>query len=153
MKEVTGENWKKNPTPRFMWCWDGDGSSRCKEYVVCILTKEESQERDTLPVITPCANYQHCAEIEEEKTQLTYYELSQLVKCFGVELCYVGGESYSHFAYTASAANKKLPGEYKIRYKQGEWEEPTRETFLKWWKDTPCGSDIDKFFTFIGWGE
>ena len=24
MKEVTNEEWLRNPTPRMMWVWDGD---------------------------------------------------------------------------------------------------------------------------------
>ena len=24
MKEVTYEDWQKNPTPRVMWCWDDE---------------------------------------------------------------------------------------------------------------------------------
>lgn len=30
MKEVTYEEWKKNPTPREMWVWNNDFSEREK---------------------------------------------------------------------------------------------------------------------------
>lgn len=37
MKEVTYEEWKKNPTPREMWVWNNDFSEREKRKVVYII--------------------------------------------------------------------------------------------------------------------
>lgn len=151
MKEVTEWNGK----PRWMWVWDDDENERKKAYVVCILSTNEMKGCGTsFPVRVFHYGYKHCAEIEEEKTRLTYYELSQLLKCFGVEFCYMGGECYNHLAYTDDAKNKSLPTDYKIRYRQGEWEEPAREIVLKWCEESvnPSGfADIERFFLFIGW--
>lgn len=130
MKEVT--EWNK---PRWMWCWDSCEEHKVKRYVVCVLTEEEMRECDTsYPVRTKINCYKHCAEIEEETTRLTNYELSQLLKCLGVE-----------------KTQNKCHDEIKIRYKQGEWEEPTRETVWKWWGEETPDSDIVKFVSFIGW--
>ena len=37
MKEVTYEEWQKNPTPRMMWVWDEDEMLKVKRKVVYIL--------------------------------------------------------------------------------------------------------------------
>ena len=64
MKEVTYEDWKKNPTPRFMWVWDSNFRNKIKSKVI-YLTRG-----CMLPVVTItdneyfCVTYAHCAEIE-----------------------------------------------------------------------------------------
>lgn len=131
MKEV--KEW--NGKPRWMWVWDNNEECKHRAYVIYILTAKEEEEFDTLPVITPDSCYKHCAEIEEETTRLTHYELSQLAKCLGVEVL-------------------GIPSAYKIRYRQGEWEEPTRETVMKWVEEKVKPSelaDIVRFVSFIGW--
>ena len=42
MKEVTYEEWQKNPTPRMMWVWDDDESKKKKYKVIYILSEEEA---------------------------------------------------------------------------------------------------------------
>ena len=37
MKEVTYEDWEKNPTPRTMWVWDNEEMSKVNRKVVYIL--------------------------------------------------------------------------------------------------------------------
>ena len=34
MKEVTHEDWLKNPTPRMMWVWDNDDDEKEKRIVL-----------------------------------------------------------------------------------------------------------------------
>lgn len=149
MKEVT--EWDNKP--RWMWCWDNKENDKLKRYVVCILTEEEMKNAGiNAPIRTTVSSYFHCAEIEEEtkkETQLTYYELSQLLKCFGVEYYIDDDYIYSYTMYENK--NKEVPEGYKIRYKQGEWEEPTRETVWKWWEDETPNSDIAKIVSFLGW--
>lgn len=155
MKEVTEWNGK----PRWMWCWFNDENDKRKEYVVHILTKEEMMETDTSsPVMSTDCVFMHCAEIEEEETRLNNYEMGQLLKCFGVEWkCKCNAFTETSWSYT-SEEDREIPDleELKIRYKQGEWEEPTRETVLKWCEESvnPSGfADIERFFSFIGWNE
>ena len=81
MKEVTYEDWQKNPTPRMMWVWDNE-SSRKKLKVLYILSEEEYDTRFRVIALAngdSCAirRYVHCAEIEEPKTRrMTNQELA-----------------------------------------------------------------------------
>lgn len=36
MKEVTYEDWQKNPTPRVMWVWDNNVKYKEERKVVCV---------------------------------------------------------------------------------------------------------------------
>lgn len=149
MKEVTEWNGK----PRWMWCWFDNENDKRKGYVVHILTKEEMMETDTsYPVMTTDCGFLHCAEIEEDKTRLNNYELSQLVKCFGVEFSY-GSEVVNNngMSYRNDEAYESVPESYKIRYKQDVWEEPTIETVWIWRVDETPDSDIARFISFMGW--
>lgn len=149
MKEVTEWNGK----PRWMWCWDTENGTKVTEFVLCILTEEEMEKADTdYPVRTLKGFFKHCAERKEETTRLTNYELSQLLKCFGVDYTW-GCMSSSHNDINPAIfeEGEKIPEDYKIRYKQGEWEEPTKETVWKWWGEETPDSDIAKFVSFIGW--
>lgn len=155
MKEVT----KWNGKPRWMWVWDDDEETkRLKEYVLCILTEKEMEETEALyPVRAVNNNFEHCAEIEEEskkETRLTLYELSQLLKCFGVNYSLGSNtDCYNNLGLLVEKENNELTDSYKIRYKQGEWEEPTRETVLKWWKAETPAADLDRFISVMGWSK
>ena len=121
MKEVT--EWKGKP--RYMWCWDDNEDKKCKRYkryVVYILTEEEMKECGTnYPVRIVGGCCKHCAEIKEEtmkETRLTNYELSQLMKCFGVEFYDNGSYSYNDKLYKIGEENEEVPKDHKIRYKR-----------------------------------
>lgn len=148
MKEVT--EWDNKP--RWMWVWDDDEKGKEKRYVTCILTEEEMKEAEAeYPVCAYNLNYKHCAEIEEETTRLTNYELSQLLKCFGVECSTIGKVTVQNFfIYEQSKDNNNALNTF-IRYKQGEWEKSTRETVWKWWDGEIPGSDITRFVSFMDW--
>lgn len=152
MKEVTEWNGKS----RYMWVWN-DGEIKSKEKVVYISELDEQERvlsvyQDNNKIFSMW--YEHCAEIEEEtkkETRLTNYELNQLLKCFGVE-CYANNTYiYNDTMYECENENKEVLINYKIRYKQGEWEEPTRETVWKWWGEELPSSDIADFVTFLDW--
>ena len=70
MKEVTYEDWQKNPTPRVMWVWDSDVSYKKKLKVIYY-----SNQDCVYPVVTLTSDdvefesFKHCAEIEEPKTR------------------------------------------------------------------------------------
>lgn len=77
MKEVTYDDWLKNPTPREMWVWDDRIKNKIKRKVVYIMKGCD------LPVIAVneeqnyCLLYKHSAEIEEPKTRrMTNQELA-----------------------------------------------------------------------------
>ena len=75
MKEVTYEDWQKNPTPRMMWVWNSNVENKVQATVIYVIKPDEC------PVITAndvdLFRYKHCAEIEESKTRrMTNKELS-----------------------------------------------------------------------------
>lgn len=65
MKEVTYEDWLKNPTPRVMWVWNSNVEDGLKRMVLYLTERNPSH-----PVVAltsdniTTANYKHCAEIE-----------------------------------------------------------------------------------------
>ena len=68
MKEVTYEDWQKNPTVRMMWVWNSKVEDKVKRMVLFLTERNPSH-----PVVAltsdniTIANYKHCAEIEELK--------------------------------------------------------------------------------------
>ena len=66
MKEVTYEEWQKNPKVRMMWVWNSKVEDKVKRMVLFLTERNPSH-----PVVAltsdniTCANYKHCAEIEK----------------------------------------------------------------------------------------
>ena len=75
MKEVTYEEWQKNPTPRVMWVWNSKVEDKVKRMVLFLTERNPSH-----PVVAltsdniTCANYKHCAEKEEIKRLTDFIE-------------------------------------------------------------------------------
>lgn len=69
MKELTYEEWQKNPKPRMMWVWHNNVVEKKKEQVIAILGQKNIKHR----VLAVQGDYEyvkrfnHCAEIEEPK--------------------------------------------------------------------------------------
>ena len=80
MKEVTYEDWVKNPTPRMMWVWDSNEKNKKQRKVLYL-----SKENITYPVIVltdddvDLIRYRHCAEIEKQR-RMTNKELSRWLR-------------------------------------------------------------------------
>ena len=136
MKEVTYEDWQKNPTPRMMWVWDGNENNK-KQLKVIYISKEDI----THPVIAlshsdiDSSSYEHCAEIEEPKTRrMTNKELSRWLrekptrefKFNGYIRCSV----YSIYTYDEDCGDKEVRKDVVIREDDGEWKEPLVEVEL-----------------------
>ena len=81
MKEVTYEDWQKNPTPRLMWVWNRDIEDRLQVKVICVIKPDVC----TFPVLSVTDDnltyetYQHCAEIEKTR-RMTNKELSRWLR-------------------------------------------------------------------------
>lgn len=79
MKEVTYEEWQKNPKPRMMWVWNDDFEESEKRKVVYVI-KDDFVNCPVLAVSgeeTSFCLWCHCAEIEEPKTRrMTNQELA-----------------------------------------------------------------------------
>ena len=134
MKEVTYEDWQKNPTPRMMWVWD-DGSSRKKLKVLCILSEEEyvtcfrvialaNEDSSTIPI----RRYAHCAEIGKQR-RMTNKELSHWLREKPTRECKwtFDGCICSVHTYNEKCENEEVHKDVRIREDDGEWREPLVE--------------------------
>ena len=135
MKEVTYEDWQKNPTPRVMWCWNSNVENKVQAKVIYVL------KLDTYPVITLTDNdvdlirYKHCAEIEKPK-RMTNQELAWWLQDgikdgkrreikYGCKRDDV--EVECQYTYLDSKCNDAVPVGFLIRENGGEWREPLVE--------------------------
>lgn len=132
MKEVTYEDWQKNPTPRMMWVWDSNVEEKKKERVIAILEQKNIKHK----VLAVQGDYEyikrfkHCAEIEEPETRrMTHKELSRwLRKKPTREFRYRSSCSvYSTHAYDEDDEEAEVPEDILIREDDGEWREPLVE--------------------------
>ena len=138
MKEVTYEDWQKNPTPRMMWVWGSNENAKQKRKVICFLTPEFRY-----PVVALTKNetttgcFKHCAEIEEPKTRrMTNQELAWWLQDgikdgkrreikYGCKRDDV--EVECQYTYLDSKCNGAVPVGFLIRENGGEWHEPLVE--------------------------
>ena len=131
MKEVTYEDWQKNPTPRMMWVWDSSENNK-KQLKVIYISKEDI----TYPVITlshsdiDSSRYKHCAEIEEPKTRrMTNKELSRWLREKPTRECKYLNSEYicSTFEYREYKQDEEVDVDMRIREDDSEWREPLVE--------------------------
>lgn len=138
MKELTYEDWIKNPTPRMMWCWNVDVENKVQTKVIYVIN------HDIYPVIALTDNdadllrYKHCAEIEEieeieepKRRRMTNKELSRWLRGnLTREYKYSNAIScsvYSSYTYTEYCENEEVSKDIVIREDDGEWREPLVE--------------------------
>ena len=78
MKEVTYEDWIKNPIPRMMWVWDDNENNKVQRKVIYIIDKPITYQVIALiKSELSTESFMHCAEIEEPRTRrMTKKELS-----------------------------------------------------------------------------
>lgn len=131
MKEVTYEDWQKNPTPRVMWVWDGNENNKIQRKVIYFHGTDMSY-----PIIalsddeTDTENFKHCAEIEEAKTRrMTKKELSRWLREKPTrEYKYLYSEYIcSTFEYSEYKQDEEAHEDIRIREDDGEWREPLVE--------------------------
>ena len=137
MKEVTYEDWQKNPTPRMMWVWNSKGEDKLKAKVIHIL----SNGACVYPILTVTdidddyETYKHCAEIEKQR-RMTNKELSWWLQDgikdgkhreikYGCKRDDV--EVECQYTYLDSKCNDAVPVGFLIRENGGEWHEPLVE--------------------------
>ena len=131
MKEVTYEDWQKNPTPRMMWVWDSFENDKKQLKVIYI-----SKEYITYPVIAlthgdiDSSRYKHCAEIEEPKTRrMTNKELSRWLRGKPTrEYKYLTSDYICNtFDYREYVQDEEVSEDMRIREDDSEWREPLVE--------------------------
>ena len=132
MKEVTCEDWQKNPTPRMMWVWDNDAKNKEKRKVVYVLNNDYtyrvlSSVDDDSNHETFYGTFKHCAEIE--KRRMTKKELSRWLREKSTrEFKYSSCCSvYSTYVYDENCGDEEVRNDIVIREDDGEWREPLVE--------------------------
>lgn len=130
MKEVSYEDWQKNPTPRMMWVWNSNVENKVQAKVIYVI------KSDAYSVITLTDNdvdllrYKHCAEIEEPKTRrMTNKELSWWLseKPHRERKFARAPYIYTYYTYCENEQDKEILDNILIREDDGEWREPLVE--------------------------
>lgn len=136
MKEITYEDWKKNPTPRMMWVWDDDEERMEKHKVLYVLSEEEAPVSDyrvialTIEHNSVVSRYTHCAEIEEPKRRrMTNKELARWLREKPTrEYKYLTSNFICcDYDYREENQDKEAHEDILIREDDGEWKEPLVE--------------------------
>ena len=127
MKEVTYEDWQKNPTVRMMWVWNATVEDKVQAKVIYVI------KSDAYSVITLTDNdvdllrYKHCAEIEEPKTRrMTNKELSWWLseKPHRERKFARAPYIYTYYTYNENEQDEEVSDNFLIRENGGEWREP-----------------------------
>lgn len=129
MKEVTYEDWLKNPTPRSMWVWDEDEELKVKRKVIYVL-KDGVYTSPVLVVVDECMyeTFRHCAEIEKQR-RMTNKELSRWLreKPTRERISTFDGCICSIHNYNEKCESEEVRKGIRIRENDGEWREPLVE--------------------------
>ena len=129
MKEVTYEDWQKNPTPRMMWVWDSIGDAKEQRKVIYI-----SELGISYPIFAltddklNTEHFKHCAEIEKQR-RMTYKELSRWLREKPTrEYKYLTSNFICcDYDYREENQDKEAHEDIRIREDDGEWREPLVE--------------------------
>lgn len=145
MKEVTYEEWQKNPTPRMMWVWNDDIEEREKSKVVYVIKGGSCRYpvRVTMNDDTDYEAYRHCAEIEEPQylrmtkkyrrmtnQELAWWLQDSIKEGKHRERKFIGSGSSvinSTMCYIEEESNDLVGTDILIRENGGEWHEPLVE--------------------------
>ena len=129
MKEVTDEDWQKNPTPRMMWVWDNSENNKKRRKVIYI-----SELGIPYPVFAltddklNTEHFKYCAEIEKQR-RMTHKGLAYWLREKPTrEWKYKNGTSvYGYYVYEEKCENEEVLNNILIREDDGEWREPLVE--------------------------
>lgn len=132
MKEITYEEWIRNPTPRMMWVWNSNVEDKVQAKVISVV-KTDTCIYPVLSIMKDDVGYdtfQHCAEIEKQR-RMTNKELAWWLqegkhreyKFPDINIQLVR----SYFEYDEAVANDEVYGNILIRENGGEWREPLVE--------------------------
>ena len=135
MKEVTYEEWQKNPTPRVMWCWNVDVAYKVQVKVNYVLNHGLYPVIPAMDDDVDLLRYKHCAEIEETEEpktrRMTKKELSRWLRekptrefKYG---SYISCSVYSTYTYGEDEGDIEVRKDIVIREDDGEWREPLVE--------------------------
>ena len=126
MKEVTYEDWIKNPIPRMMWVWDDNENDKVQRKVIYIIDKPITYQVIALiKSELSTESFMHCAEIEKSRIMTNQY-LSRWLRENPTREWKYKGDSHINVVYTYSINNKdeEVSDSIVIRENDGEWREP-----------------------------
>ena len=130
MKEVTYEDWQKNPTPRVMWCWNSNVENKVQVKVIYVIKRDEYRVITLTDNDVDIIRYKHCAEIEKQR-RMTKKELSRWLREKPTrEFKYnnhIGCSVYSSYTYDEYSEDEEVRKDILIREDDGEWREPLVE--------------------------
>ena len=129
MKEVTYEDWQKNPTPRMMWVWDSIGDAKVQRKVIYI-----SELGISYPIFAltddklNTEHFKHCAEIGKQR-RMTNKELSRWLREKPTrEYKYLTSDFICcDYDYREENQDKEAHEDIRVREDGGEWKEPLVE--------------------------
>lgn len=131
MKEVTYEDWLKNPTPRLMWVWDSREDNKQQRKVIYFIDPER-----LYPVVAltedeiSTENFKHCAEIEKSR-RMTNRELARWLREHPTREYkydgYISCSVCSTYPYNEDEGDEEVRNDIVIREDDGEWREPLVE--------------------------
>ena len=130
MKELTYEDWQKNPTPRMMWVWNATVEDK-EQAKVIFVAKADTCIYPVLSIMEDDVGYdtfQHCAEIEKQR-RMTNKELSRWLREKPTrEYKYLTSDYIcSTFDYREYKQDEEVDVDMRIREDDSEWQEPLVE--------------------------
>ena len=127
MREVTYEDWQKNPTPRMMWVWnEGKEQVKVKRKVVHVLRNNLARVMAIDDDNSDYEPYNHCAEIEKTR-RMTNKELSWWLSEKPHRELKMGDYIYHDYDYKETEQDVEVEDLVLIREDDGEWREPLVE--------------------------
>ena len=129
MKEVTYEDWQKNPTHRMMWVWNEDKMHKVKRKVVYVLRNSYAKVITIDDDDSDYESYNHCAEIEKQR-RMTHRELSRWLSEKPHRELKMSGYIYHDYDYKENEQDAEVTDLILIREDDSEWKEPLVEEDL-----------------------
>lgn len=128
MKEVTYEDWQKNPTPRMMWVWNEDKTHKVKRKVVYVLRNNYARVITIDDDDSDYESYNHCAEIEKQR-RMTNKGLSRWLRENPTrEYKYENDDwIFNSYEYKEGCEEEEVTDLILIREDDSEWKEPLVE--------------------------
>lgn len=130
MKEVTYEDWQKNPTPRMMWVWNEDKIHKVKRKVAYVVRNSyagvitiDDDDSDYEP-------YNHCAELEKQR-RMTNKELSWWLSEKPHRELKVNDYIYHDYDYKENEQDAEVTDLILIRENDSDWREPLVDEYEK----------------------
>ena len=125
MKEVTYEDWQKNPTPRMMWVWNTTVEDKVQAKVIFV-AKADTCIYPVFSIMKDDVGYdtfQHCAEIKKQR-RMTNKELAWWLSEKPHRELKIRDYIYHDYDYKENEQDAEVTDFLLIREDNSEWREP-----------------------------